>query len=525
MNISSNTTKDILNAPIRVCVMGSACSGKSLVISSILGDIAMPINTLSRHVACNISYGSTESYKYNGAPITREAITAGRYEPNGLLEITVSRELLSEADCIISELQETDLPVAQMTPYALLCHIGICDACIYLIHAQMPLSKTDAEIIRYLLSKGVPVHVFVSRLDFLDEEDRESVYQYVSQELPESTLLRLYPLSLQVTDVVHSARTEIFSNLENGKNARRFSFAADIQAEHAEKRKQALETAQARYEEQLRKVDIIRREKEEQLLNKTKKLHGIADMLHQREKELAESIHNHLYTNIKQEMLRHLQHGLNTTADAKQFWDNSLAYLMENQINNSRMGIERIIQLGIQAALQEADAALKTIKYHVPHNAAPRFVSIEIQPGKAPEANVEDIGRAKWVARVGSALAVGVGGALLATTGIGFAMMGIPMATGAFTNWLVERKEKQNKQELSGLLPQAVDQYLGCIETSFQETSSEIFGELCKSIMTAGQECHAAEMEQIEQETKRAKHNCGEDLRKFENNLTETTTH
>lgn len=525
MSIPSENIKNILNAPIRVCVMGGACSGKSYVISQLLGDIVMPINTFSRHIACNVSAGSTESYRYNGQSISREAVTSRRFEPNGLLEITVPRGWFSEAGYIISELPETELPVAKMTPYGLLCHIGVCDACIYLLHAQMPFSKTDAEIIRYLLSKGVPVHVFVSRMDLLDEEDRESVYQYVSKELPESALLRLHPLSLQISAAVLSAQTEIFTNLEAGRCDRRTAFAADYQAEEVAKREQARKAAQAKYEEQLRKVDVIRREKEEQLLNKTRKLHGIADMLLQRENELSEQIHAHLCTKVKQEIIRHLQHGLNTTPDAKQFWDNSLVYLMENQINNSRPGIERIIQQGMQAALQEAEAVLKTIKYRAPHNAAPRIISIELQAGKAPEAHVQDISRAKWIARVGSAVVVGVGGAFLATAGIGFAMMGIPIASGAFANWLVDRQEKKNKQELVALLPQAVEQYLSCIESRFQETSSNLFGELCKSIMTAGQECHDAEMEQIELETKRAHLNCKEELNKIEQEIAERATH
>lgn len=497
----------IPSSPLRVCVLGASCSGKSSFIRHLLDDeIETPVNTFSRSIACHVEYGGHLRYEQGGVEIPAKSISQDLNTANGPLIIQSPHPILRESNSIISECPESDIPSGELTFNRLLRHIGVCDACVYLISAQMPFSKTDGIIMQYLNAFGIPTHVFLSRMEYIDDADSESVYRFVQQSLPTTETLCLHPAT-NLKDAALSVRNVIFSHLADGQSARRNAFCSLLTEEIALQRQQEREAQEEKVKEQLKKIAEIRREKERALLQKNDAVHDIANQIAEKEAVLENEIISQINGKIKDDFIRELTHDIETTADAKLYWEKTLAYRMEHLFMACRGRLEGRIQQELAYTIQQAEIGLKKIKFRSTNSSVPHFISIDIQVGSTPNAPIEDVQRARNMARLGTAAIIGVAGTVLATAGVGGAMLAISALAGVGSNVLVEYKEKKNKEKIMQLMPQAVDSFLSkvCIEVA--ELIQGLFSELSTSILKAGKECYNEEMEQIDIEDKRAKYN------------------
>lgn len=517
----TSKSRSFYDAPRRLIVLGGACSGKSTALRFLLGDgIELPVNAFSRQISCEIVPGTTTTYQVGGRSVLPASI-AKLPSDTGVLHIAHSSPFLSETNCVISEVAEFDCPPGKEADLTLAEKLGMCDACLYIINAQMAYSKSDATIIKYLCDVKVSVFVAVSGFEKLDPVDRGKVKDYVEKILPHSETLVFDKSHDNLRACVEGYREGLIGAICSPRKDRLacFSHIEVRRSIHMLEKEYALE--KARSEEMVRKASAINRNKLASLDERDKALHRIVDGLNSRWETLKTDA-KRIISDYQKTVIKIVSHDIEVSPDARAYWDKTLAFRLESLFSSKRPELVNLINQHANSALAWAQQEFRRIKYSTPPNSSCRLFSLEIATPTIDGPNINNLERVRLIVKGGQAVLLLAVGTALASTGITATVMALSVITGYGTKWIVDREEQKNKARAIELLPVVVRELVDRITIDLTETINTQFSEMTNAILDAGRKCYLDEKTEIDCEYEKALYNCrvkAESIRKEIENL------
>ena len=151
---------------IVIGVLGAANAGKSSIINALAGT-SLPTSFLSS------MQSNFVSFKNEGMSVV---ISSSEWMKT--LQISFLEKVEKMFSC-----ESEDIEYAT--------YFADFDSCLYIIDAQMAYTKNDALIIEHLKKLGIPTLVCVSKYEKLPMNERQEVFSYLANKLPESEYITM----------------------------------------------------------------------------------------------------------------------------------------------------------------------------------------------------------------------------------------------------------------------------------------------------------------------------------------------
>lgn len=499
---------------IRIGIIGGNCTGKTTVLSNLIG-INLPIQGYPSRVAFNVEFGETLLFKSSNYASSNTCPDIKMLSPEETISVYVPNTWIKHNNLILNEKPETYFEDGDINVNF---HVSDYDICIYLLDGLMAFSKNDSRILDALVNLGIPTIVAISKLDVLQKNDdafssdsRKDVQSFVNQNLAGKN--NVYLIEPKTGENLIEQTKQIRSYLD--KILAEVSFDSVRAAESKLYLISAISALFSKGQEMLKLVE----EREEQARfntqNKKNKISALEGEWSRIELELTkkrQECESRIRTRLVQkkgDMYRRLSHELDTANDVKIFWERDLPYRLDEMMRAELQSTSQITNAEIASSLRWLqDELLKTFKRKSFIAPTISFVS-DGDSVVFEHLDLADNKRLKIITRVGTAATVIAAGTLLASSGVAGVVMAISMVSGIGAEWFMGRKSRDSKDKVRSTLPAIIDQAIlsnmDKISTSLKESYAEIIENLRNSQKTWKDEVK----KEIEEEDAIAQFNAG----------------
>ena len=513
-----NRIKNIMSAPLRCGVVGGSGSGKSYVIRHLLGYPAPLLeNSFSRAIECAVSYSSRD---YVVCENKRLAISdlANLDSDCGTVQIFLNNDLLKNKSLTIVEIAEADKKLAADDASGMLRHLGILDACIVVIDAQMPLGKEDVQNISYLRSMNIPTFVVVTKLERLQPEDREKVTEYLRARVSDSAALTLRcPTD---TTGLETILAEIRSEIENDVSVCEPLRANQCQTLISEFVKTATEAGEAKLntaKEKLQKVAVLAQNKRLKLLSCLEEW----DAIHTELENTADKIEQDIQKAVASreiDMLEEANTMLRRMQDCRTFWEEELSPYLDKVFRHEIDRVNTMLQRGLGTAFSKLQRQHKN-RIDKAIIELPDFECADSRHSETRLRHIENLSNLhtlQTTSRIVTGLAMLGAGTFLATVGTGGLLMGVSVLTGIASDYLIRKTVEKDKKKISELLPGVIRDISMRISLHVSDMVKKEFRKLEILLIELRDEWKQKAQQTIETQTATAEKSCQDEIDRVE---------
>jgi GTP-binding protein EngB required for normal cell division len=432
---------------INVAIVSAPNSGKSSLINGLLERNLLPVSpipSLSSFVIEGIPAGSPEKFVVANAsrPLAQlaDALKSAHGSPIQV-GLALDHEWLRTWSLRLIEKPPLDADEKNLVPL-LDNSVRYADIVVVVIDALMPMRRAEAELVRECAKRGVPMIAVVAKLARLAEEDRQPVLDYVrtqaEQYAPDVLVVDAAgPLKEVLGGVIE--RTD-FTSVRFAQFKQTLLGALDAIAAAARTGAEAESKSQAERESEIQ-------ERKNQVESQNLIWMQIEQQLNQRREKVEEQIRNHLELN-QQKTLDFLYYDLERAGDVKAWWERDLPFRLRHELQNHVAEISSSIdrQLSVDRKWLQ-DELHRQFKFPLAIGPDTAVTIGEAQVARK-ELPLTDSQKFKMVSRVGTAAAVLAAGTLLATAGIGGAVLATSVLAGLAAEHLNSRQTSQNREKV-----------------------------------------------------------------------------
>lgn len=480
--------KGVETEKVAITIIGGnpGCGKTSIVEKLTKSDALLPINSFSRKIACSYEFADVDSCVCNGKQV--EWSDVGKLECNNLnLQIKLNSQFLSNNDIIINELSEFPLN-DNTTDNDIINYLGYTDLCLYVIDGMMPLSRTDIKLIDLLNRIEIPTILLLSKYDLIPDSNKKDVVEYINSNkythgdsiinLIDNELLNSNSLIDRITSIIQE-QLELFDVTSNKESFESFYWNQFTVAAINECNSQ-IEALKPLKE----KIDSAKNTKIAKLSSQKQDWFSLENEIMNKRRYVESKIKGNLDAQTDG-MLRRLIHDVEVCNDIKQFWEMELSYRMDDVVRAECQNITQVINKEIVVTLQWLQEQIQ-LKFKKAGVTIP-IVSCEID---GEQINIEDIEVAdnkklRIITRVGSAAIIFATGAILASTGVGGAVLAVSTLSGIGAEMFMNHRAKKSKEKIVSLLPRILEErklrFSLSISQSLQNAFNEIIDTLRKS--------------------------------------------
>lgn len=470
---------------IAVGVLGTANTGKSSIINAMAGT-SLPTSPISTMQDYYVSYETSN-------PSTVASSSSWMKEHN--------ISFIEKAEKIFSNKSKDGEYASYFAHF---------DICLYIIDAQMAYTQNDALIIEHLDKFGIPTLVCVSKYEKIPANEKQVVFSYLTQKLPQSDVITIVE-NEKFISMVDNAPT-IISAIENWSKSDYIQTVRNNLTNFF-----IIDTVAHLYEECNAKIAKCQEGEQQTEVMTAEKLSKISSLETEwmrielqltKQRQMTENILQEKLAKRKKDMLRRLKHDIEVTSDVGHYWNKELSYRIDDMMCAELQSYTQIINTDIVNTLKWLQAEiLKTFKKQA--GFVPSITcTIDNQETTLDAIEISDNKNLKIITRVGKTATILTAGVLL-TTGIPGVLLAISMLTGTVADWILSLKTKETRAKVLEVLPSILDKcelvYINQISASLKASYNEILG----NIKTSQADWKAKAIATIEEEHQIAIHNCG----------------
>ena len=476
---------------IVIGVLGAANAGKSSIINALAGT-SLPTSFLSS------MQSNFVSFKNEGMSVV---ISSSEWMKT--LQISFLEKVEKMFSC-----ESEDIEYAT--------YFADFDSCLYIIDAQMAYTKNDALIIEHLKKLGIPTLVCVSKYEKLPMNERQEVFSYLANKLPESEYItmvdneKFVSMMNNVSTVVEAI--EKLNDSENTQSVRsrqtRF-FIMDAFVHLYEECKNQMDKC-IDSEQHAERITAEKMHNLSVLETEWMRIEfGVSTRRQTTENKLRERL-----AIRKSDMLRRLSHEIEVCPNVGYYWNKELGFRIDEMMRAELQACTQLINMDMVSTIrwlqEEMQRTFKKQTSFIPTITC----SIDGKETTLENINKSDNKNLKIITRVGTLATTFVAGCI-ATSGISGILIATSMLSGLVADWVLENKNNYARTKVMELLPSVLEKselvYVGQVSESLKKTYGEIF----KNLKASQTEWKNQSLKNIEEERKNAIHDCnGEKLQK-----------
>lgn len=510
--------KDVETQKVVITIIGGnpGCGKTSIVKKITKTDALLPINSFSRKIACSYEFADIDSCVCNGKQVEWTDIEKlGCANQN--LQIKLNSQFLSNNNIIIRELSEFSLN-DNTTDSDIINYLGFTDLCLYVIDGMMPLNRTDIKLIDLLNRIEIPTILLLSKYDLIPENNKMDVLEYINSNkythggsivnLIDKDLLNSNSLIDKITSIIQE-QIELFDVTGNKESFESFYWNQFTVATINECNSQ-IEALKPLKE----KIYFAKNTKMAKLSSQKQDWFNLENEIMNKRRYVESKIKANLDAQTDG-MLRRLVHDVEVCNDIKQFWEMELSYRMDDVVRAECQNITQVINKDIVLTLQWLQEQIQ-IKFKKSGITIP-IVSCEID---GEQINIDDIEVAdnkkmRIITRVGSAAVVFATGAILASTGVGGAVLAASTLSGIGAEMFMNHKAKKSKEKIVSLLPRILEERKLRFSLSISQSLQNAFNEIIDTLRKSSSEWEADSNKTIAEEENIALYNYNQQVSKW----------